>query len=154
MPANPPRYQNLSSPDDPFLPRATAHPRCKSLQARRGAPVTAHQDAAAIYREIGERHGEAKALNNLGAALGELGRFEETIAALHKAAAIFGETGDRHGEGRAKARLGLALGDTGRFEEAITASQEAAAIFRKTGDQDRENAALGNVDAIRAARQA
>ena len=30
--------------------------------------ITAHQDAAAIYRETGDRHGEGMALNNLGVA--------------------------------------------------------------------------------------
>ena len=29
--------------------------------------ITAHQDAAAIFRETGDRHSEGAALNNLGA---------------------------------------------------------------------------------------
>ena len=61
--------------------------------------VTAHQDAAAIYRETGDRHGEGAALNNLGVALREVRRFEEAITACQDAAAIYRETGDRHGEG-------------------------------------------------------
>ena len=31
--------------------------------------ITAHQDAAAIFRETGDRHGEGTALTNLGLAL-------------------------------------------------------------------------------------
>ena len=31
--------------------------------------ITARQDAAAIYRETGDRHGEGRALTNLGVAL-------------------------------------------------------------------------------------
>ena len=43
--------------------------------------ITAHQDAAAIFRETGDRHGEGMALDNLGVALREAGRFEEAITA-------------------------------------------------------------------------
>ena len=58
-----------------------------------------YQDAAAIFRETGDRHGEGMALSNLGLALREAGRLEEAITAYQEAAAIYRETGDRHGEG-------------------------------------------------------
>jgi tetratricopeptide (TPR) repeat protein len=60
--------------------------------------ITAHQDAAAIYRETGDRQNEGMALDNLGNALREVGRFEEAITAHQDAAAIFRETGDRQSE--------------------------------------------------------
>ena len=62
--------------------------------------ITAHQDAAAIYRDTGDRHGEGTARNNLGLALRQVRRFDEAITAHQDAAAIYRETGDRHGEGR------------------------------------------------------
>jgi Flp pilus assembly protein TadD len=40
------------------------------------------------YRETGDRHGEGRALNNLGLALLEVRRFEEAISAHQDAAAI------------------------------------------------------------------
>ena len=43
--------------------------------------ITACQDAAAIYRETGDRHGEGMALSNLGVALRQVRRFEEAITA-------------------------------------------------------------------------
>ena len=43
--------------------------------------ISAHQDAAAIYRETGDRHREGEALDNLGVALMGAGRFEEAIRA-------------------------------------------------------------------------
>ncbi len=67
--------------------------------------ITAHQEAAAIYRETGDRHGEGDALNNLGAALQEVRRFGEAITALQEAAAIYRETGDHHSEGMALEKL-------------------------------------------------
>ena len=107
--------------------------------------ITAHQDAAAIFRETGDRHGEGMALDNLGNALQEVRRFEEAITAHQDAAAIFRETGDRHGEGMALNNLGAALQEVRRFEEAITAHQDAAAIFRETGDRHGEGMALNNL---------
>jgi tetratricopeptide (TPR) repeat protein len=60
--------------------------------------ITIFQSVAAIFRETDDRYEEGKALNNLGLALREAGRFEEAIAALQGAAAIFREIGDRHSE--------------------------------------------------------
>jgi tetratricopeptide (TPR) repeat protein len=76
--------------------------------------ITAHQDAATIYRETGDRHGQGSALVNLGVALRNVGRFEEAITADQDAAAIFREIGDQHGEG-------IALGN---LEAAQAAQQE------------------------------
>jgi tetratricopeptide (TPR) repeat protein len=47
---------------------------------RFGEAISAHQAAAAIYRETGDRHREGNALNNLGTALQHVRRFEEAIA--------------------------------------------------------------------------
>ncbi len=112
---------------------------------RFGEAITAHQDAAAIYRDTGDRHREAMALNNLGLALREVRRFDEAITACQDAAAIYRDTGDRHGEGSALNNLGLALREVRRFDEAITAHQDAAAIYRDTGDRHGEGIALNNL---------
>jgi tetratricopeptide (TPR) repeat protein len=70
--------------------------------------ITAHQDAAAIFRETGDRHSEGSALNNLGAALREVRRFDEAITACQDAAAIFREAGDHDREGSALNNLKMA----------------------------------------------
>ena len=43
--------------------------------------LAAHQDAAAIFWETGDQHGEGRALDNLGNALREVRRFDEGVAA-------------------------------------------------------------------------
>ena len=96
-------------------------------------------------RRLGNRMGEAIALNNSGLALDQVRRFDEAITAHQDAAAICRETGDRHGEGAALGNLGIALRQVRRFDEAITAHQDAAAICRETGDRHGEGAALGNL---------
>ena len=82
-------------------------PRRRPAEVRRfEEAITARRDAAAIYRETGDRHGEGQALSNLGVALPQVRRYEEAITAYQDAAAIFRETGDRHGEGIALSNLG------------------------------------------------
>ncbi|MFI9559803.1 tetratricopeptide repeat protein, partial [Nonomuraea endophytica] len=63
--------------------------------------IAAHQQDLIIFREVGDRHGEGMAWNNLGLALREVRRFEEAIAAHQQDLIIFREVGDRHREGTA-----------------------------------------------------
>ena len=112
---------------------------------RFGEAITAHQDAAVIYRETGDRHSEGMALNNLGLALREVRRFEEAATAHQDAAAIYGETGDQHSAGSALNNLGIDLQEVRRFGEAITAYQAAAAIYGETGDRHSAGSALNNL---------
>ncbi len=116
--------------------------------------ITAHQDAAAIYRQTGDRHREGMALGNLALALQGVRRFEEAITACQDAAAIFRQTGDRQSEGSALGNLGIALRDVRRFEEAVTAHRHAAVIYRDTGDRHGEGSALNNLgNALREVRR-
>ncbi|MFI9552760.1 tetratricopeptide repeat protein [Nonomuraea endophytica] len=74
--------------------------------------LTVDSIALACMREVGDRHGEGMALNNLGAALRQVRRFEEAIVAYEQATAICREVGDRRGEGMAlnKPRRRVAAG--------------------------------------------
>jgi tetratricopeptide (TPR) repeat protein len=107
--------------------------------------VSAHQDAAILFREVGDRHGEGAVLNNLGAALVGVRRFEEAVSALQDAAATFREVSDRHLEGVALNSLGISLRYVRRFEEAVSAHQDAAIICREVGDRHGEGMALTNL---------
>ena len=48
--------------------------------------IACYQQSLAIFREIGDRHGEGLALNNLGNAYRELRRFEEAITSYQRLA--------------------------------------------------------------------
>jgi tetratricopeptide (TPR) repeat protein len=90
-------------------------------------------------------------VDNLGANLQQLRRFEEAITALQDAAAIYREVGDLHGEATALNNLAWALQQTGRSEKAIAALQDATAIYRKVGDRHGESVVLDNLRAVRPA---
>jgi NifU-like protein involved in Fe-S cluster formation len=71
--------------------------------------IAFHQDAAAIFRETGDRHAEGIALSNLGLALVKGQRIDEAIVAHQAATRIFKQTGDQHAEGSALNNLSVAL---------------------------------------------
>ncbi|MEV4742525.1 tetratricopeptide repeat protein [Streptomyces sp. NPDC049555] len=72
------------------------------------------EQAFTAARELGYRHGEGQALNNLGLALREVRRFEEAIDTHSQAVTIYRELGDRHGEGTVLNNLALALQEVRR----------------------------------------
>ncbi|MBT2235777.1 tetratricopeptide repeat protein [Nonomuraea sp. NEAU-A123] len=117
------------------------------LSWRRGFDDLLAVNAIAVTAsvQLGDRHGEGQALNNLGLALCEVRHFEEAITVLQDAVAIYREVGDRHKKGRALNNLGLALREVRRFDEAITSHQDAVAIFREFGDRHGEGMALNNL---------
>ncbi|MCX4884747.1 tetratricopeptide repeat protein [Streptomyces sp. NBC_00847] len=107
--------------------------------------ITLTTTALVICRELGDRHGEGAALNNLGLVLRQVGRFEEAIDAHTQDLVIFHELGHRHGEGTALNNLGSALQQVGRFEDAIDAHTQAADICRELSDRHGEGTALNNL---------
>jgi tetratricopeptide (TPR) repeat protein len=113
--------------------------------------VTTADHALTAALELGDRHGEAMALGNLGLALLEVRRFDDAITAHNQAADIYRELGDRHGEGGALNNLGLALREVRRFDEAITALNQAADIYRELGNRWREGQALHNLARVQKA---
>ncbi|MEU5927105.1 tetratricopeptide repeat protein [Streptomyces antimycoticus] len=107
--------------------------------------ITTGRHVLTTVRELGDRHSEGQALNNLAITLRRVRRFEEAITIHTQDLVICRELGDRHGEGAALNNLGIALRGVRRFEEAIAAHTQAADIFRDLGDRHGEGAALNNL---------
>ena len=55
-----------------------------------------YQQSLEMFKEIGDRNGEAASLNNLGLALKEVGRRKESIDALNASRKIYEELGLYH----------------------------------------------------------
>jgi hypothetical protein len=67
--------------------------------------MVACQDAAAIFRDTGDRHGEGLALEGPGRVLEEAGRSREAMTAYRDAIASYRETGDQYREGITRENL-------------------------------------------------
>jgi CHAT domain-containing protein/Flp pilus assembly protein TadD len=103
------------------------------------------EQALDIYREIGDRAGEGRALGNLGNAYLSLGDYQQAIDLYEQHLAIAREIGDRAGEGRALNNLGIAYRSLGDYQQAIDLYEQVLAIFREIGDRAGEGSALGNL---------
>jgi CHAT domain-containing protein/lipopolysaccharide biosynthesis regulator YciM len=106
------------------------------------------QSALEIYRDIGDRQGEANALGNLGAAYNSLGGYQQAVDFLQRSLTIYREIGDRQREAVSLGNLGNAYYRLGDYQQAIDLHQQALAIARETVDQQAEMNALGNLGSV------
>ena len=91
------------------------------------------EQALAIYREVGERTGEATALNSLGSGRLALGDARSAIEHYEQALAIYREVGNRIGEANALNSIGTGYNALGEAREAIGYFEQALDIYREAG---------------------
>jgi tetratricopeptide (TPR) repeat protein/transcriptional regulator with XRE-family HTH domain len=106
--------------------------------------------AVDIYRQLGDRHGQARALIEFGIAQRVSGD-TECLATFTEALAIYRELGDRHGQAAALNELGSVRWQTGPISEAQRHLLSALRIFRELGNRQGQAAALlylGNVQLV------
>ena len=107
--------------------------------------VACFEQALAIYRELGDERGEARAANNVAQAYVDLRRFDHALSAAQRSLAIQRLKGNRYLEGVTLGILGRACRELGRFAEAIAHLEEALAIFRELGQQYGEADSLADM---------
>jgi predicted ATPase len=105
------------------------------LERQYGEAMTLCAQALQIYRELGDREGEAHAAEHLGRCLAQLGRTAEARTHFESAAATFRAIGERAGLAHLLIDLGHFEMEHGRIAKAQAALSEA----------ERLNGELGNV---------
>jgi len=108
--------------------------------------ITTHRIALASARQLGDRHGEAWVLNNLGMVLMDQRR-EGAISYYEEALAIRRAIGDRRGEAQAANNLAYTYQLLGRAGEAINPLLHALDLQRQIGHRYGESVALSNLGA-------
>ena len=111
--------------------------------------IARHATAARAARHLGDRRGEAGALNDLGVIQRTTGHYPDAAATLEQALAIYREVGDRPGQAGALNDLGVALRITGNYPRAAAALEEALAIYRDLGDQPGQASVVHDLGALR-----
>ncbi len=117
----------------------------QQFQTSYPAAIESWQKSLAIYREIGERQGEALSLNNLGNAYVSLGQYPKAIEFSQQSLIIQKDIGERNGEARSLNNLGNAYVSLGQYSKAIEFSQQSKAIFQDIGDRQGEAGSLNNL---------
>jgi CHAT domain-containing protein/tetratricopeptide (TPR) repeat protein len=101
-----------------------------------------------IRLEEGDRFRVGRALNNIGEAFRNLGRYSEALKAYEQALAIAQEVGDQKGEGIALNNTGLVFGNQGRYAEAQKTLQQALLIRREVEDRAGEGDTFNNIGIV------
>jgi class 3 adenylate cyclase/tetratricopeptide (TPR) repeat protein len=105
--------------------------------------ITRHATALRAAHHLGDRPGQATALNDLGHIRTLTGDYPGAARALEEALGIFRDLGNRPGQATALTNLGDARKATGDYPGAAQALEEALGIFRNLGDR------LGQAIALR-----
>lgn len=92
------------------------------------------QQAASLLRSLGDRAGEAEALNQRGVRLGMAGRGEVAIGVFEQVRALRAAVGDRVGEAAALHNIALQHRHNGDLALALACAQETLELAQQSGD--------------------
>ncbi|RZS40829.1 tetratricopeptide (TPR) repeat protein [Herbihabitans rhizosphaerae] len=104
-----------------------------------------HRVALDVARSAGNRRAEAKILNGLGVAHGDLHEFGDAIECCQQAADLYGELGDVYGQAWCLNNLGVTNVDLERPAGAVDYFLRALELFRRCADTQGEAICLNNL---------
>jgi DNA-binding SARP family transcriptional activator/predicted negative regulator of RcsB-dependent stress response len=116
---------------------------CFDRHGYRAEWIATHQVALDSARRIGDRHGEAWVLNNLGMVHSQL-RTPDALSYLGQALAIHRERGDRQGQAQVTNNIAFDYQIRGMHEAALPALADALELQRQVGHRYGEGVALSN----------
>lgn len=111
--------------------------------------ITLHTAAVRAARHLGDRCGEARALNDLGEMRLVTSGHQDAADLLGQARDLCRALGDRPGEARALLNLGITRQQTDDRLAASAALEQALDIYRDTGDRPGEASALLHLGDVR-----
>jgi CHAT domain-containing protein len=101
-----------------------------------GRNVEAGRRALELWRNLGDRFHEARALSQLGRALASSSQTEESLACFEKALSLQRELKDREGMAETLRRMGRTLRLVGEDRRALAAFQESLSLWQELGRPD------------------
>jgi CHAT domain-containing protein/Tfp pilus assembly protein PilF len=106
------------------------------------------QQALPIYQAIGDREGEAGALNNIGLVYDHLGDYANALDYYQRSLIIRRDMGNRESEGITLSNMGAIYYFSGEYSAAIDHYQQALNISREIGDRAQEAKILNNMSSV------
>jgi tetratricopeptide (TPR) repeat protein/transcriptional regulator with XRE-family HTH domain len=111
--------------------------------------IIRHTAAVQAARHLGDRLGQAGALNDLGHVRWATGDFPAAAPFLEQALGIYRDLGDRLGQADALLSLGTLRQTTGDYPGAAQVHEQALGIYRVIGDRQRQSHALSSLGSLR-----
>jgi len=115
---------------------------------RHEATLPLAEDAAAIYRSLADRRGEAEALDQIGMAHQRAARSREALAYFNEASILYRDAEDHRGVANTLSHSGIACWHLGRYPEAMAHLSDALSLYRDVGDRRGEAKTLNNLGRI------
>lgn len=112
------------------------------------ASLKQYEEALRLWREVGDRTAQARALESLGKLYHRKGEFRQSLSEHEQALALRRELGDRAGEAASLFNVGLARASLGEPRPALEAIEQSLALRRATGDRAGESSALSQLGAL------
>ncbi len=116
---------------------------------RHEAALPLAEEAAAIYRLLADRSGEAESLDQIGLAHQRTARSREALAYFDEARILYHAAEATRGVADTLSHSGIACWHLGRYPEANAHLHAALSLYRDVGDQRGEAKALNNLGRIR-----
>jgi len=116
-----------------------------SLQLQAGDTQKAEDyfnQALQIWHQVGNRNGEALALNDIGRAYGDLRHPQKALELFNHALPIWREAGNRRGEALTLNNMGRVYSDLGQEQQALDHFNQALPIWREVGNHHGEASTL------------
>lgn len=110
--------------------------------------IEKHQQALAIWRDLGDSYWAAHALDQIAFAHLTLNRSEQATAYFEQALALHREVRNRAGEGGTLSNLGVANFRLSRFEKAAACYEQSLVIRREIKDQAGEARLLNDLGTV------
>lgn len=99
-------------------------------------------------RAIGDKVGEATALNDLGGYYGLLGQRDKELDFYQQALVLAQQIGDKYDEAGIQTSIGLFYANTGQPQKALQILRLALELTRQVGDHDSEARAIGSLGVV------
>ena len=115
---------------------------------RHDAALPLAEEAAAIYRLLADRRGEAESLDQIGLAHQRTARSREALAYFHEARILYRAAADQRGVADTLSHSGIACWHLGRYPEANAYLRGALSLYRDVGDRRGEAKALNNLGRV------
>jgi len=103
------------------------------------------EEAAAIYRSLGDGCGQAEALDQIGLANQRAARSREALAYFQEAQTLYADAGDRHGVADTLSHSGIACWHLGHYPDAMQNLLGALALYCEVADRRGEAKSLNNL---------
>ena len=107
-----------------------------------------YEEALQLCRDIGNRSGEAMALNNLGLVYYSLGEKQKALDFFTQALPLLRAVGDRGEEAITLINLGAVYDSVGEKQKALDFYTQALPLLRAVGDRGGEATTLNNIGSV------